>query len=385
MGQGRHAGRARPGTGYLPTLDGWRAVAIAAVMLWHATGIKAINRLADGGVTIFFGISGLLITSRLLEELRRAGRVSLRAFYVRRAFRILPPYYVYLAAMALLMALGQPVATRREFASCLVFLRNYLPEPPDHPQRIYTMHFWSLAIEEHFYLLWPGLLVALGPRRARWWAVGLGLAVAAWRCVDLRFHLFDRLIPHSLPGFRTDMRLDGLLWGAAAATWLEAPRARGWLARGLSTPVVLASMALFGLCMKGDFYYLRNGYAMLLMAVAVPMMLVGTTLNPDAPPGRLLELGAIRWVGRMSYSLYLWQQLFLVPEADKMLPGWGPWQSAPRNVTCVLGCAAASYYLVERPMTRLGHRLSARVAPTLEEKGAAFEAPEAVPAAVPGA
>lgn len=376
-------GAGRPRRGYLPTLDGWRAVAIVAVMLWHATGIQVLNKLADGGVTIFFGISGLLITSRLLEERREAGRISLAGFYVRRTFRILPPYYLYLVAMALLMALGQPVATRREMISCVFFYRNYLPEPPGHPQRIFTQHFWSLAVEEHFYLLWPGLLVALGPRRARWAAPGLALAVAAWRSVDFRFHLFDRLVPYSLPGFRTDIRLDGLLWGAAVAFWLEEPRARALLARALSTPVVLALLVLFGACMKGLLH--SSGLAIFLMAVAVPLMLVGTTLNPRSIPSRALELGAVRWVGRMSYSIYLWQQLFLVPQAAKMLPGWGPWQRLPLNLACLLACAAASFYLVERPLTRLGHRLSARVAPTLVEKGAAFEAPEAAPVAVPGA
>ena len=131
-------------------------------------------------------LSGFLITRRLMEEWRAAGRIDGESFYARRAFRILPPMLVYLAVVSLLglglhwipMDLGQ-------LAASLFFYRNYLTAPVT--QAWYTGHFWSLAVEEHFYLIWPVLLWMAGLRRARWLAPALALAVAVWRVADSRY------------------------------------------------------------------------------------------------------------------------------------------------------------------------------------------------------
>ena len=100
------------------------------------------------------------------------------------------------------------------------------------------------------------------------------------------------------------------------------------------------------------------------LAFLVPLLLAGTVLRPTGPAGRFLEWPPMRWVGRISYSLYLWQQLFLV-RPELRIARFGPLQSPPLNVLAVFACALASYHLIERPMIRLGHRASARLAPTL--------------------
>src|SRR4051812_354276 len=159
--------------GYIPTLDGWRAIAILGVMASHAGHSYSeaygresfFDRIAAGthGVNLFFAISGLLITSRLLEEWDNTGSVSLRRFYTRRAFRILPPALLYLACVALLGVFGFLPMVREEFLAATLFFRNYLPVIlGPNGAGFFTSHYWSLGVEEHFYLFWPALLLVAG-------------------------------------------------------------------------------------------------------------------------------------------------------------------------------------------------------------------------------
>src|SRR5258708_25275484 len=143
---------------YLPTLNGWRALAIFGVLICHAASVLwgvngthpddrlyGLTRYGALGVDVFFGISGFLICTRLLQEEERTGRISLRNFYIRRAFRILPPYLLYLVVLAAIAGIGLITLHAMDFVSCLLFFRNYVAGS------WYTGHFWSLAVEEHFY------------------------------------------------------------------------------------------------------------------------------------------------------------------------------------------------------------------------------------------
>src|SRR5579871_2004433 len=197
----------------IPTLDGWRAVAILSVVAHHAvTGFytSEVDYYAHSpavfgafGVDVFFALSGLLITSLLLDECSETGRISLRGFYVRRAFRILPPYLLLLAAITV----AGLWRSRSEIVGCLVFFRNYVP---DASVGRWTQHLWSLAVEEHFYLIWPGLLVLSGVKRGKTVAAALAIAIGAWRMLESQLaHRWTDVQPH----FRTDLRLDALLWG----------------------------------------------------------------------------------------------------------------------------------------------------------------------------
>lgn len=205
---------------YIPTLDGWRALAILGVIVAHGSdaifcpaGIHPsrlffdLTRHGSLGVDIFFGISGLLICGRLLEEEEQLGKISLASFYIRRTFRILPPALTYLATIAVLAALGSIVVRPWEWLSCVFFFRNYVYAGQFF---WYTAQFWSLAVEEHFYLVFPAILLLCGSRRARWVVVALALLVAAWRSFDFR----ERWLWSALPGAsfyeRTDIRFDSL-------------------------------------------------------------------------------------------------------------------------------------------------------------------------------
>jgi peptidoglycan/LPS O-acetylase OafA/YrhL len=342
---------ARNTPAYLPTLDAWRAIAISMVMLHHiAMGFylreddfyqQSSTLFGAFGVDVFFGLSGLLITKLLLEEARDSGRISLRSFYIRRAFRILPPYLLFLTALVVFGTLR----TRLELESCLLFFRNYIPPAMGTG---YTQHLWSLAVEEHFYLLWPGLLVLSGTKRGRMIAAWVAIGVGLWRVVNAQNNFLPKLLPH----FRTDLRLDALLWGCVAAFLLDNAAEREAVYRRLNGWVW--TIVLVAAACSIRFYSLLTG---LWLAMLVPVLLAGTAIHPHWILSRMMEWKPLRWIGRISYSLYLWQQVFLAP-------GWiqpRAWQRWPWNVLEAVAVAALSYYILERPLLRVGRRLANQV------------------------
>ena len=149
----------------IPSLDGLRAISIGMVLTAHlAASVTALEHrplllytIGNGnrGVSVFFVISGFLITSLLLKERELTGKISLRDFYLRRAFRILPPFWVFLACIAVIWKLRIIETSWTNLGVALIFLRDYIPGD------WWTGHSWSLSVEEQFYLLWPAILVFL--------------------------------------------------------------------------------------------------------------------------------------------------------------------------------------------------------------------------------
>lgn len=348
--------------GYIPTLDGWRAVAILGVMASHAghsysaaLGRESVfDRFALGthGVNLFFAISGLLITSRLLEEWDEAGSISLKRFYLRRAFRILPPALLYLSCVALLGVLGYLPVVREELVAATLFFRNYLP--PLLGARgagFFSSHYWSLGVEEHFYLFWPALLLFAGRKRALPVAITIAVLIAVWRHVEAwrEIMLYNAIQPTYFA--RSDTRIDSIMWGVVAALALSRPEVRALAERYLSTIVYLAFVALYAV-----ITYRYGTRPTFWEASIVPVLIVGTVLRPRSMLGRVLENPVLRWIGRLSYSLYLWEFFFVYyPGVPTTL---GVWQTFPVNLIAAVACATASYYLVERPLIRVGHKLA---------------------------
>ena len=380
-------------SGYLPTLDGWRAIAVGMVLLNHAGlppahHVGFISGLGALGVDLFFAISGLLICSRLLEEERVCGRISLRGFYIRRTFRIFPPAYLFLAVVAVLTLAHALPADWPAWSSSLVFLRNYFTTfVRDTQANRYTGHFWSLAVEEHFYLLLPGVLV-LFARRRRMVLTLLILAELAW----VAFYMH-----HNAPATRqlywerrTDLRLNSLLFPALLALLLTLPKVQARVQR-LVTPVTIGTLfialAIGGVAGKMLMLHahpkpaiqtagildaeagnapliskpIRDAKLFLVTIYVVPFLfpflILATMLHPTSFASRVLELRPLRAVGRISYSLYLWQQLFWVPVRSSR---WAinAVQSHGIGLALTVLCAVASYFLIEKPFIRLGHRFA---------------------------
>jgi peptidoglycan/LPS O-acetylase OafA/YrhL len=357
----------RPGERhYIPTLDGWRAVAIAIVMAQH--GADQVTRVLGGraqsvtevfrengrfGVYIFFAISGYLICSRLLAEEDRTGRIDLAGFYIRRAFRILPPLVVFLAVISVLAQVGVIDVPLAKWLGSLFFVNNYVPGGS-----WYVGHFWSLAIEEHFYVMWPVLLVVLGRVRALRAGLGVIVVIAAWRLVDLSLELTANA-PIRYDD-RTDVHLDALMWGCVFAIVCLEPAWRlrlgrlvdGWRWWALAT--LLVATQLTNADQPGV-----HALQLALRPLLVGLLVVGTVLHPGSSTGRLLERRTMRWMGRISYSLYIWQQLFLVWD-DFAAPQLSAVQRLPVSLACAFACAIISFRFVERPMTALGRSLAHR-------------------------
>jgi peptidoglycan/LPS O-acetylase OafA/YrhL len=346
---------------HIPTLDGWRALAILGVTAFHSLTNGFPGRLWYGvaargyaGVNVFFALSGFLICSKLLREQQQTANICLKRFYLGRSFRLLPALGLYLVVLAALVAAGWVKAKGWEFESTLLFVRNYFPLFNGHAIGTYTGQFWSLAVEEHFYMLWPLTMLLLGPRLRRIGLVALVLAlvVFVWRSLDAHFGWF---IPFATSvDSKTDTRMDALLWGCLAAIVYPHvhPRVRALpFARNLWVPIaaVLAAVLILKHVPGGS----------LIQAILFPVLIMSTAISPDSMLGRILEFRFLKWIGRLSYSIYIWQQLLLIP-VDLPNSPLRALQHFPTNIATIFLVAAASYYLVEKPMIEVGRRLGQR-------------------------
>ena len=346
---------------YLPTLDGWRAFAILGVVLFHDNirGIGPVNTMIPHlfglyGVDLFFAISGILITTRLLNEEETAGSLQMRAFYLRRAFRILPPALLYLAVLcALAPMLGLPLPAG-SVSSSLFFYRNYWGYFHFSHQIWFTGHFWSLAIEEQFYLFVPSILLLLRTRRNR--IAGMCALTAlffAWSVGWRR--LFLHAYAYGDPASLTEIRVCGILFAVLVALLMRTEKVLEAARRLLEPPVVIVA----GVLLCAAFYAAGNFEILPVVQLMSPLLIVSTVMHPSGFLGRFLELAPLRFVGRISYSLYLWQQLFFLDM--RIHDPWFRWMDVwPWSYVMLAACACASYYLVERPMIRLGRKVIER-------------------------
>jgi peptidoglycan/LPS O-acetylase OafA/YrhL len=298
---------------------------------------------AGYGVDIFFALSGYLICTLLLREKQRNATISLPRFYVRRAFRILPPILLFLLIMVLLSHTGiLPHIDTHEILAVLFFYRNYLLGS------WYTGHFWSLAVEEQFYAVIPFFLLLAN----RQWAVRIASVLIAL-CIGIRWFEFTYgWFSGSILQFRTENRFDGLLWGCLFAMALQSTAIRAWLQRRLTGWIFLAMMAAVVVLLVA---FNSQPARRTVVAAFMPFFIGYTVLHPASFAGRILELPLLKWVGRLSYSLYIWQSVFLVPDERPLRV----LQAFPLNLVCPLVCASLSYYILEKPMIKIGHRLAA--------------------------
>lgn len=334
-------------TGHRPQLDGLRALAIAGVLLSHFHGGFLAETLAGGGVRLFFVLSGFLITGMLLaaRARREAGEPApLRNFYIRRVLRLWPAYFLLLGiAVAFNIEDIRPVALWHALLSSniLFALRgDFVPWP--------TGPWWSLSVEEQFYAAWPAV-VLFAPRRALP-AITLALAVAGYAYRQAA--PFGPFATHYLPFASFDAL------GAGALLAMVEPTPRVLRVLRLALPVLLAVIGAALLWGGSWTFAIAQGLDALAFAAVV-----GLAAGPGFKGviGRLLESAPMRFIGRISYGIYLYHMFvlaaifaFVSPRVPMLgQPGWATLAvAAPLSVLV----AAASWYLLEAPINRTKRR-----------------------------
>jgi peptidoglycan/LPS O-acetylase OafA/YrhL len=360
---------AGPGAGRMPTLDGLRGIAVLAVVIEHAWP----NLLPGGfaGVDVFFVLSGYLITGLLLRELARTGTVDLVSFYARRVRRIIPAATVCVIVVAILftavLGVGFGRSFRTEALSAALSVSNllFVSRSTDYfaadPSSSPFLHYWSLAVEEQFYLFWPTLLLLLfaagrwaGRRAAGSGGAAAGARVARWVPVSLAALIavasFGLTVVSSqatafflLPHRAWELLAGGLLaWLPLAATGSQ----RRGIA-GLRWALAIAGVVALAITFAGRFER-WPGLATALPVLGTAALIVGGTSMPGA---RWLSTAWLRFLGRISYALYLWHWPILAAVALIALPAAQPplWMTV-LAVAIAIGAAIASTFLLEEPI-----------------------------------
>ena len=343
---------------FQPALDGLRGLSVLGILLFHSD----IQWASGGflGVSTFFTLSGFLITSLFLVEYEQSARIDLRSFWIRRFRRLMPASLIALAAIALFGATvatpEQLVRLRGDILWALAYLGNWrfvfsetayaqlfsAPSP--------VLHFWSLGIEEQLYLTFPiavavGLWLASGSRAALAGMIGglvlasLGVTAVLWRAEVA----IDRIY------YGTDTRAAELLIGALLALWLQGralAEVGGRFVRAIGATALLVMLALWGtLGLESSLLY-RGGlpaYALLSSAV------IAAAVQPSGPVRAVLSGRVIRWLGRISYGVYLFHwpiYLWLTPERT----GLGDVPLFALRAAISLSIAGASYQWLEAPI-----------------------------------
>lgn len=338
-------GLASPFRSRLPSLDGIRALSILAVLFSHTGGTRGafhhlpfMGSIGVLGVRVFFVLSGFLITFLLLEERKRTGAISLRGFYGRRMLRIFPGFYSYLLAIALLKTIGVLHLPWSDFAISAGFLADLRLTDWN------VGHFWSLSTEEQFYLLWPALLMFAGRPRAL--KIGL-MAVVLTPFLSgvlskLHFpHLATLFLSVNaiatgcvLAGMREHLHADARYMSFLRSKWLR----------------ILPLLTVLAACWQGRGAVLLYGVTAGCVAV-----LIDRVITVPGACAACLNWQPMAFLGTMSYSLYVWQQLFLNRFVVHVFTTF------PLNLILTTICALLSFYLVERPILAWRSRLKSAV------------------------
>jgi peptidoglycan/LPS O-acetylase OafA/YrhL len=340
----------------LPSLNGLRAVSIIIVILFHLSRFnfyfdqETVLRIPifNGrfGVNVFFVISGFLISSLLLDEERKLGSISVRDFYIRRVLRIFPAYFFLLGVYYILQRTGYIAVPKGAWITALTYTKYF-----NYHADFYTSHAWSLSIEEHFYLLWP-LFFLLGNETRKNAAFFLVLAVPVMRCYIFNFPV-SWIDEQSL-----FIRIDSIAMGCLFALYKDnilARLSKHWNRYFYGSLCLLFLVPWIERAVEGSYAELVFvAFGVLTGTIANVLIAIILAYSVYGPRGlwyKALNSWILNYIGVLSYSLYLWQQLFVAKN------GW--WVTHfPQNIGCIFLAAIFSHYLIERPFFRLKSRFA---------------------------
>lgn len=344
--------------GRVPCLDGLRACAIFVVFFSHFH-LRFPVRIGHRGVTLFFVISGFLITLLMLREQNRTGTVALKSFYWRRTLRIMPALLFFLLAVFLLQTLGLLHVTPSRWIAALTYTMCYMKLGVSWN----VEHTWSLAVEEHFYLIWPFFFRFLKPEKAFKMLIGYTLALPL-----LRVFLWEYFQNSLEMEYASITQMGNIAMGCIIAYMVQGrayPKLTQKIQRypfaffALGTALIAAFFALEFVARKVTGVRLANELRLVeetlsdpLSALGFALIILAAAYAQNSVLFRLLNLRPMIFVGVLSYSLYLWQQIFTGAGvfADYRPGRW------VLSLVWVVACALVSYYAVEVPFLRLKDR-----------------------------
>jgi peptidoglycan/LPS O-acetylase OafA/YrhL len=345
-------GLARP---HLSGLDGLRAIAAFLVVFDHA----GLHAYAPGGLGVlaFFVLSGFLITWLLIGEDDVTQSVSLSRFYLRRSFRIFPAFYVYFVLVLLVMVARHRPINMAQTISASLYVTNYYQAIFGDPNTGLS-HTWSLAVEEQFYLLWPAIFLLMKNHERRFKALALAIPLL-WLYRAALIYLFH--VPESYIYEAFDTRADHLLIGCFLAVSLRGGRF-AWLwkkacaspAMILVTLLLLAAIVAIGRLVPIANY--RDTVEFVVEPVLIFVLIGQLIAFPSHPVTAPFNWAWIRYLGGLSYSIYLYQQLLTYPIMSRL--GTSPIVALVITVAVIIIAAACSYHFVERPFLRLRNRFT---------------------------
>jgi peptidoglycan/LPS O-acetylase OafA/YrhL len=337
----------------IPSLDGLRALSILIVIVAHVCGTVNLNfpplthklsSFGSFGVKVFFVISGYLITRLLMTEEARYGRISIGDFYVRRSFRIWPVAYAFILVVAVLQARGLILLPPHNILYAATFTMNHAPEAI-----WWTGHLWSLALEEQFYLVWPVLFLFSGTRTRIWSCVWFILLTPALRLAT------DVYLPQTYQVMEASLLFVGLSIAVGcllALTEAQLQQQKTWLKVMQSKAFFVfpvAAVVAYGVSVSnlGKGYFVAGDTLCVLCIGAT----VWRVVHYEDLTFRILNTSFLMLVGRLSYSLYIWQQFFL----NKYSTAWAT--RFPQNLVLAVAVSAVSYRLIELPALSLRQRI----------------------------
>jgi len=349
----------------IPSLDGLRGVAIIMVLIGHGLhslsslppfANQLLRRCGNGelGVLVFFVLSGFLIHTLSVREIEKTGAFNWRQFYMRRVLRIFPCFYAYIGVLLILIALGMVTLSWQMIVSAATFTLNYR-HLWDHSSGAYDYaiigHYWTLALEEQFYLTWPLLILLLVKRKLLPVLLAI-IAIAPFLRVVFYFFTPDSRGQLSMM-FHTGF--DSIAAGVLLGELLRRASSKRWLEVLASKQAFVAGTLLFLLIISpflserfGGAYGLTVGKSLELFSLCI--VITAAVTFPNTLLYRFLNWRPLTYVGVLSYSLYVWNNLFLLGERH--------WFNAfPINFLCVIAMALISYHLIENPFLRLKDRL----------------------------
>lgn len=333
-------------TGYRPWLDGVRAVAVLMVVVQHTMGQMPID-LGNSGVGVFFALSGYLITSLLLDGRAADGSVSLAAFYLRRAARLVPALVLVVVVCDALFIIAGDHGPLKGSLAALTYTANYA----EILKSDFVLGFgptWSLAVEEHFYLLWPLFLLWVtrrwGLRTALWSTLAVCVAALVWRAALAAMHA-----PVDLLALGSLERSDALLYGCAAAIAVRLGwRPRAWMMWAGIGLVAVVTVAFGG---EANYPAVVIGTATLSVGAAAVIVCLDYAAAPCVR--RLLSVRAVVAVGILSYGIYLWHGPAMRVAADFGHSGRA-WRAVVAAVTVLV--AGLSHRYLEVPVRARARR-----------------------------